>query len=65
MATPRSAATRAIARVTAPQPPIGWNTPYSYSMNARMENRLGQWNGDMPRYFDWNAIARRTRGSRK
>ena len=57
--------TRAIASVTAPQPPIGWKTPYSYSRNDRIENRLGQLNGDIPRYFDWNVIASRTRGSRK
>ena len=38
-------------RVTAPQPPIGCQTPYSYSRNDRIENRLGQLNGDMPRYL--------------
>ena len=32
----------------APQPPIGCQTPYSYSRNDRIENRLGQLNGDMP-----------------
>ena len=52
--TPRSRATRAIASITAPQPPSGCNTPYSYSRNDRIENRLGQLNGDMPRYLDWN-----------
>ncbi len=50
-------------RVTAPQPPIGWKTPYSYSRNERIENRLGHWNGDIPRYFDWNEKASRMRGS--
>ena len=30
-----------------------------------MEKRLGHLNGDIPRYFDWNEKARRTRGSRK
>ena len=30
-----------------------------------MENRLGHWNGDMPRYLLWNEKARRIRGSRK
>ena len=51
--------------VSAAQPPIGCKTPYSYSRNERIENRLGQWNGDMPRYFDWKENARRMRGSRK
>src|ERR1700757_474254 len=52
ISTPSRSATRAIASVTAEQPPLGWNTPYSYSRNERIENRLGQRNGDMPRYFD-------------
>ena len=30
-----------------------------------MLNRLGHWNGDMPRYFDWNANAITSRGSLK
>ena len=51
--------------MSAPQPPRGWNTPNSYSMKDRMVNRLGQRNGDMPRYFDWNENARRTRSSEK
>ena len=33
---------------------MGWKTPYSYSRKERIEKRLGQLNGDMPRYFDWN-----------
>ena len=65
MSTPISSATRAMARVTAPQPPVGCQTPYSYSRKESIENRLGQLNGDMPRYFDWNEKARRTLGSRK
>ena len=52
-------------RDTAAQPPIGCQTPYSYSRNDRIENRLGQLNGDMPRYFDWNENASRMRGSGK
>ena len=58
-------ATRAIAVITAPQPPRGWNTPNSYSMNDRMVNRLGQRNGDMPKYFDWKEKASRMRSSLK
>ena len=46
--TPSSAAMRAIASDTAEQPPIGCHTPNSYSRNDRIENRLGQLNGDMP-----------------
>src|SRR5262245_63520342 len=65
MVTPISVATRAIASDTALQPPIGCQTPYSYSRNDRIENRLGQLNGDMPRYFDWNVNASRMRGSAK
>ncbi len=34
-------------------------------MNDRMVNRLGQRNGDMPRYLLWNENASRTRGSEK
>ncbi len=63
--TPISRAMRAMADITAPQPPRGWNTPNSYSMNDRMVNRLGQRNGDMPRYLDWNENASRTRSSPK
>ena len=63
--TPSSRATRAMPSLTAAQPPIGCQTPCSYSRNDRIENRLGQLNGDMPRYFDWNENASRTRGSRK
>src|SRR3954467_6215018 len=62
---PRSAATSAIARDVAPQPPVGCQTPCSYSRNDRIENKLGQLNGDMPRYFAWNENASRTRGSLK
>ena len=51
ISTPSSVATRAMAVITAPQPPRGCHTPYSYSMNDRMVNRLGQRNGDMPRYL--------------
>ena len=58
-------ATRAIAAVIAAQPPIGWQTPCSYSRKLRMLNRLGQRNGDMPRYFDWKQNASRTRSSVK
>ena len=65
ISTPSSRATRAMASVSAPQPPMGWKTPYSYSRKERMENRLGHWNGDMPRYFDWNENASRMRGSVK
>ena len=65
MVTPRSRATSAIDSVTAEQPPMGWKTPYSYSMNDRMEKRLGHWKGDIPRYFDWNVMASRTLGSWK
>ena len=65
MRTPSSRATRAIPSDTAEHPPIGCHTPYSYSRNDRIENRLGQLNGDMPRYFDWNENASRTRSSRK
>ena len=65
ISTPSRSATRAIATVTAAHPPMGWKTPYSYSRNERIENKLGQRNGDMPRYFDWNENARRMRGSRK
>ena len=54
-----------MAVITAPQPPRGWNTPNSYSMNDRMVNRLGHLNGDMPRYLAWNENARRTRSSLK
>ena len=39
-------------RVMALQPPVGCQMPCSYSRNDRMENKLGHWNGDMPRYFD-------------
>ena len=60
-----SVAIRAIAAETAPQPPIGWKTPCSYSRNDRIENRLGQRNGDMPRYFDWNVNASRILSSEK
>ena len=60
---PASGRSRAIDSVTAEQPPIGWKTPYSYSMNERIEKRLGHWNGDIPRYLDWNVMASRTRGS--
>jgi hypothetical protein len=49
----------AIAATSALQPPIGCHTPYSYSMNGRIVNRLGHSNGLMPRYFDWKLIARR------
>ncbi len=63
--TPMSRAIRSIAVITAPQPPRGWYTPNSYSMNDRMVNRLGQRNGDMPRYFAWNEKASRTRSSLK
>src|SRR3954454_23614667 len=59
---PRFVAARAIARDTAPHPPYGCQTPCSYSRNDRIENRLGQLNGDMPRYFDWNENARRSCG---
>ena len=38
--------------------------PNSYSMNARMVNRLGHRYGDMPRYLLWNEKPSRTRGSR-
>src|SRR4028118_13390 len=65
MSTPISRATRAIAVVTAPQPPIGWKMPYSYSRKERIENRLGHWNGDIPKYWDWKVNARRMRGSEK
>ena len=65
ISTPSRSATRAIAAVTAAHPPMGWKTPYSYSRNERIENRLGQRNGYMPRYFDWKEKARRMRGSRK
>ena len=60
-----SSAIRAIVAETSPQPPIGWKTPCSYSRNDRIEKRLGQRNGDMPRYFDWNVKARRIRSSEK
>ena len=50
--TPISAAMRAMASDTAEQPPMGCQTPYSYSKNERIEKRLGQLNGDMPRYLD-------------
>ncbi len=30
-----------------------------------MENRLGHWNGDIPKYLDWNEKASRMRGSEK
>src|SRR5207253_5785399 len=63
--TPRSRATRAIPSLTAEQPPYGCHTPNSYSRNERMENRLGQLNGDIPRYFDWNENASRMRSSEK
>ena len=65
MSTPMRAAARAIASDTAPQPPMGWNTPCSYSRKLRMVNRLGQRNGLIPRYLVWKEKARRTRGSRK
>src|SRR5208283_2512738 len=65
MVAPRSRAARAITVETAPQPPSGWKTPYSYSRNDRIEKRLGQLKGDIPRYFDWNVIASRIRGSSK
>ncbi len=35
-------AARPSRSITAPLPPRGWKTPNSYSMNARMVNRLGQ-----------------------
>ena len=54
-----------MASDTAPQPPIGWKTPCSYSRNERIENRLGHLKGDMPRYFDWNVKASRIRSSLK
>ncbi len=63
--TPRPRATRAMASIIAPHPPRGWNTPYSYSRNARMVNRLGHLNGDIPRYLLWKENASRTRGSLK
>jgi hypothetical protein len=65
ISAPRRRATVAIASDTAPQPPIGWNTPCSCSRKLRMVNRLGQRNGDMPRYLVWNENASRTRGSLK
>ena len=43
--------------------PVGWKMPYSYSRNARMVNRLGQLNGDIPRYLVWNDIASISRSS--
>ena len=52
MVTPSSAAMRAIALVSALQPPIGCQMPCSYSRKERIENRLGHWNGDIPRYLD-------------
>ena len=65
MRTPISVAAFAIAAMTAPVPPRGWWTPNSYSMNDRIVNRLGQRNGDMPRYLLWNEKASRTLGSAK
>ena len=62
---PMSRATSPSVSISAPQPPRGWNTPNSYSMNDRMVNRLGQRNGDMPRYLDWKENASRTRSSSK
>src|SRR5262245_49763324 len=63
--TPSSRATRPMASESAEQPPIGCQTPYSYSRNDRIEKRLGQLKGDIPRYLDWNEKARRIRGSLK
>ena len=63
--TPMSRAIRSIAVITAPHPPRGWYTPNSYSMKDRIVNRLGQRNGDMPRYLAWKEKARRTRSSLK
>ena len=60
VARPSGAPAVAIASMTALQPPIGCQTPYSYSRNDRIVNRLGQLNGDMPRYLLWNENARRT-----
>ena len=55
--TPISLAISPILSVTLPSPPIGWKIPYSYSKNARIVNKLGQLNGDIPKYFVWNDIA--------
>ena len=59
MRAPSREAASAMAVVRALQPPMGCHTPYSYSMNGRIENRLGHSNGLMPRYLDWKLIARR------
>ena len=40
-----------VPSLTAPHPPMGCQTPNSYSRKERKVNRLGQRNGDMPRYF--------------
>ena len=45
--------------------PRGWKMPCSYSRKDRIENRLGQLKGDIPRYFDWNEKPMRIRSSLK
>ena len=55
----------AIRSLTLPNPPMGWKMPYSYSRKANMVNRLGQLNGDMPRYFVWKDMASMRRSSSK
>ena len=55
--TPRSLAMLAMRSLTLPRPPIGWKIPYSYSKKASMVNKLGQLNGDMPRYLVWKDMA--------
>ena len=62
---PSLPAIRAIVPHTALHPPMGWKTPYLYSMKARIENRPGQVKGDIPRYLDWNEKVSRMRGSEK
>ena len=61
--TPISSAISAMRTGTEPSPPVGWKIPYSYSRNARMVNKLGQLNGDIPRYLVWNDIASISRSS--
>ena len=65
ISAPRSAAASAMARMSALQPPIGCQMPYSYSMNGRIEKSSGHSNGLIPRYLLWKLIARRTPSWRK
>ena len=57
ISTPKSLAISPILCVIVPKPPFVWKTPCSYSRYARIVNRLGAWNGLIPKYLVWKDIA--------